>query len=126
MVRARHGRAGGGVMYEISDLEPLVKNGAELLDKIEPRWFHVFNEHRLKNLNAADEYTDVLGYVFGSWHTGVQFLGLTTLEIETYGFDLPDWAVSNEYNWDSDPWIDLTCLWEEEIVDRLENGTPND
>lgn len=116
-------------IYEISDLEKLVKAGAELLDERKPGWYQIFDDELLSYLNMGDELTCVLGFVFGSWWNAVDFFfpdfESPEKEAQKFGFDL-DTEFVRQYNPDSDAWADLLSLWYEIIVDRQENGVPSE
>ena len=123
-------------MYEIKDLEPLVKAGARFLDEREPGWFNRFEPENLRNLNMHDEYTDVLGVLFNSFHQGLANLFPELIaypfpddavyeEAAKYGFDVTIEQLAN-YSVDGSICTDLETLWIETIVDRQENGVPNE
>lgn len=116
---------------KISDLEPLVKAGARLLDERQPGWYDKFTPVVLKRFNPRDEYNDVLGTVYGSFHEGLRQTGLWDYEdpyaeASEYGFDF-DERFEQEYNDQmvSELWADLEILWREVIIDRQENGAPD-
>lgn len=118
-------------MIEISDLEPLVKAGGKLLDQVMPGWFRSFTEKQLSELNAQDEYHDVLGVLYGSFTRGLaalfpDFSGEERYaEAAKYGFDVTEEMYLYYFD-GSHPFVDLTCLWAEVIRDRQENGIPDE
>lgn len=107
---------------EISDLKPLVEAGARLLDEKQPGWYDKFTPETWRVFDMWDEYHDILGTIFGSFHLGTAFLFPDSYNrytmAEKYGFDCTK-------HYDGDARHDLESLWYEMIIDRQENGVPD-
>ena len=85
-------------------MEENVLRGVALLDEKVPDWkLRV----RGKSLDMESPYKDILGWLFGSYHRGLGWLGLGSKDSVYYGFNPPE---------DSKQlYLDLTQLWKEQL-----------
>jgi len=110
-------------VYSKLHLRPLVKKGAELLDKAVPDWAMKVN---LKKLQMHLCARCVLGQIFWKddrtpaflhgYDEGIRKLGLTFKEAERWGFTLAGvdhFDKAREVGWEN-----LKALWVDEIIKR--------